>query len=348
MKTLIVIVVLFSVYILPATSLIKEWIPDINFENPNSWVNNKIPCPSDSITFPPGLLAIVSLPQSLSTRKIILPQNGGIVMSVDSEVIIGESYKPKSGCEVNSNEHAMFKVPELKPWLLSENWKTMTDLNEVRSNEAIPHLERIPCPNDIIRFKNNSNIIIDLQNVNYLSTGKYVLRGTTKMDSYDDSIRNMIFLNSLETMNNVCPGDFEDCTCMSSGIGRETILETLCENEKSFCKIPHCLNPIQPYGHCCKICGASVVVTIKSKEKQNLAAKLNSKMKNLYEKNYYGKVDGHLAIFSNDDENFVQIIAVDKGEYSGISDDFIEEFKKSNLDSFYNSNTRNLIILLLI
>lgn len=336
MKTLIVNVVLFSVYILPINGLIKEWIPNINFENPNSWVDSKKPCLSDTIQFPRLLLAIVSLPQTLSTRKIILPQNGGIVLPVDSEITIGESNKPKSGCKVKSNENALFKVPELKPWLLSENWKTMTDLNEVKTNEAIPHLERIPCPNDIIRFKNNSNIIVDLQNVNYLSFGKTVLRGTTKLDM-DDSIRNMIFLNALESMPNVCPVNFEDCTCMSSGLGRETILETLCENEKELCKIPHCLTPIQPYGHCCKICGATVVVTIQSKEKQNLAAKLNSKMKNLYEENYYGKIDGHLAIFTNDDEYFVQIIAVDKGEYSGISDDFIEEFKRKNLDSFYQS-----------
>lgn len=330
------------VYILPTNCLIKEWIPDINFENPNSWVDNKTPCPSDSIIFPQGLLSIVSLPKTLSTRKIILPQSGGIMLPVDSEITIGENNKQKSGCKINSNKNSLFKIPELKPWLLSENWKTMTDLNEVISNEAIPHLERIPCPNDIIRFKDNSNFIIDLQSVNYLSFGKTVLRGISKLDrTIDSQIRNMVFLNAMQSMPNVCPANFEDCTCMSSGVGRETILETLCENERTFCKIPHCLNPIQPYGHCCKICGATIVITIKSKEKQKLAAKLNLKIKNLYEENYFGKVDGHVAIFSNDDEHFIQIIVVDKGEYSGTSGDFIDEFKSRNLDSSYQSNFIN-------
>lgn len=338
MKTLIAIVVL-SVFIVPSNSLIKEWIPNINFENPNNWVDNKLPCPSDSITFPEELITLISLPQTLSTKQIILPQNGGIMLPFNSEITIGENKIQKSGCKSNSNEKALFKAPELKPWLLSENWKTLTDLNEVISNEAIPHLERIPCPNDIIRFKENTNIIVDLQDVNYVSQGKKQLLGNTEFPNrVNQQVKNMMFLNTVDMMENVCPKDFDDCTCMSSGIGRETILESLCENEREFCKVPHCLNPIQPYGHCCKICGSTVVITLKSDKKQAITAKLNSKMKNLYEKKYFGKIDGHVAIFSNDDDYFIQIIVVDKGDYSGISGDFIDEFRAKNLDSVYQSN----------
>lgn len=339
MKTLIAIVVLCTVYISPSNSLIKEWIPDISFENRNSWIDNKTPCPSDSIIFPEELLAVITLPKELHTKEIILPINGGLLMPSNSEIAIGENSEPKSGCRTNVNQKAIFKKPELKPWLLSENWKTLTDLNEIITNEAIPHLERIPCPNDIIRFKENTNFLIDLQDVNYLPLGKTAMYGNARLDSPWEAMGHMLFLNALQITKNVCPIDFDDCTCMSSGFGKETILDTLCENEKQFCKTPHCLNPIQPYGHCCKICGATAVITLESDGlKQSIAAKLNLKVKHFYEESYYGKIDGHVAIFSNDDgESFVQIIALDKGEYTGTSSDFIEEFKIKNLDSVYKS-----------
>lgn len=115
--------------------------------------------------------------------------------------------------------------------------------------------------------------------------------------------------------------DTAECSCHKN-IKQYKVYDLLCENEKPLCKPTHCKNPIQPEGHCCLMCGASIVLYGDSVGSVRDVVE-NLKQSYSYRNNLYTHIS---TIYDRNVSNHrIQIVAVDKGEYNGLSSNFVKE-----------------------
>lgn len=117
----------------------KQWLPNLNYENPKSWEKSKLPCPQDTIIFPEYFDAALTLPTKIKVDQIVMPNQGYLLMEPDS-VISFDKENLESQCRGHSKEEMKFKQPIVDLWFLSKNWLiTDADKKEMIDNPAVPH-----------------------------------------------------------------------------------------------------------------------------------------------------------------------------------------------------------------
>ncbi|XP_055627450.1 protein amnionless [Toxorhynchites rutilus septentrionalis] len=287
----------------------KVWQHDLNFDNPLNWANQNPPKPGQPLQFPTRLNAIVQFPSSVSSESITLPRDGVLMFpNGEASLAFGNGRKRQ--------EPAIFQTPVRKPYYAIENWKTVDDNTNrlIEMNQAVPHLERIPCQYETAVFSETPSPV-DFQYHEAIEVKDISYGGQRGLEEFRrflvTDIGGFVFYNAEEILirEGKCKSP-EKCSCQP-----EWVKGAVCPNE--VCKIPYCTNPIVPFGHCCAICGSVLRMDLlnfgESFDLSGFTRKLERKIaasdvdKSL--------VDYHISV-QND---ALQLVIVDKKDYDEIS-----------------------------
>ncbi len=278
-----------------------------------------------------------TIPEEINT--IILPSSGALMFQQNQEIkFIARQLK----CHSDSYNTEHFKLHVVQPmsWFDADNWQVK---DSPRQNQAIPHIDRIPCECDTVEFPTNKSLWIDLDYMSQLTVKQVKINDRT--DNLNEFLgtslgQTMFLTDQLSTFKEgKCEGS-NICGCHEPA-RFAGYLDTVCVNSE-VCHEPFCIDPIQPIGHCCPICGA--MIQIKANENicvSNLRS-INEYMELsvLMHDEYAGKVDAYVGMIrgEHDKDIQIQIIAVDREEYDELSNGFIKKMSDSKglVGSFKN------------
>lgn len=270
-----------------------------------------------------------NIPEEINT--IILPSTGSIIFQQNQEI----KFKPRQlKCHSDSYNTNHFKLHIIQPmsWFDTENWRIKGSLYQ---NKAIPHIDRIPCECDIVEFPTNHSLWIDLDYVPQLTVKQVKINDKTdSMNGFlDTSLGQTMFMyekNYVSFTEGLCEGP-KSCGCHEPSRFME-YLDSVCLNSP-VCHVPECLDPIQPIGHCCPICGGMIQFKVNELYCVSNLRSINEYMELSIMKfeEYADKVDGYIGMVRGKDDSDIkiQIIAVDKGEYNELSNAFIKTMSES-------------------
>ncbi|XP_058457748.1 protein amnionless [Malaya genurostris] len=303
-KTFIVLIPICQII-----SAYKFWRHTLEFDNPYNWVSEDLPTTGQSIHFPAKLNAIVSLPVTVNTEFLILPQTGALLIPGNDFSLIFDNEK-------KNRKPAGFKTPVRSPYYRTSNWLIIDDSTNtvVYPNSAMPHTERIPCQYETVVFPKKSSPVdlqyheaIIVKNINYSNT-----KGLDEFRSFlSTELGQFAFYNAEETLvkEGKC-GSPEKCPCQP-----EWVKSAVCANE--LCEIPHCLQPVVPAGHCCAICGSILIMDLinfgEKFELRDFSRKLDRKIAASDIDN--SLVDYHVSVYND----ALQLVIVDVNDYDGKS-----------------------------
>ncbi|GAB0094909.1 hypothetical protein DMENIID0001_102350 [Sergentomyia squamirostris] len=325
---------LVSNFIVPSISTeIKQWVPNFSFNDPLLWTNAHLPCPDQLILFPTYFYTLLDLPPTLTTKGFILPAYGILALPSNGQIDFNQNHE--DDCVAKSGvPTATFKHPESHFWYLSHNWRELNaDGAPKRINRAKPHMDRIPCTYDEVKFPRDRNFKVDFQMVPSVDFAK--IQDSSPEDfqrTYNSIEGQMIFNNADMIYVNSRP----DCTsdeCPCHAEYAVYVEAVLCENEKKFCEPALCLHPIKPPGFCCEICGASFQGDL---DKSNISL---TPLKNVIDRNLRTMSEAHdveyyVGIFLMDEKVHFQLIITDLGEYDEKSTKLMKRFQTSIIFPF--------------
>ncbi|XP_037042573.1 protein amnionless [Bradysia coprophila] len=272
----------------------------------------------------------VTLPEQVNT--IILPSTGAVMFQQNQEI---KFTARKAQCHSDSYNANHFKLHIIQPmsWFNTDNWQIKGRTQH--QNRAIPHIDRIPCECDDVEFSTNQSLWIDMD---YMS--EMVVKQVKINDRTDDlsnfletGLGQSMFMHTyFGTFKEGMCEDTKSCGCHSPAMFAE-YLETVCLNSE-VCHEPNCLEPIQPIGHCCPICGGAIQINVNRLYCMTDIHSANEYMQltTLMHDEFAGKVDAYIGMVrgAQEDDIKLQIVAVDREEYNEHSVGFINKMYNDN------------------
>lgn len=336
---------LVSNFMVPTISSgIKQWVPNFSFTDPRMWTQAHVPCADQLILFPAYFYALLDLPSIVRTKGIILPSFGALVFPQNGQIEF--NLNPVSDCEVKLRDSvAIFKKPDRHFWYLSHNWREIDDNNgPMKINTAKPHSDRIPCTYDEVRFPPDRNFVVDLQLNPRIDLGHVQLNDKV---IYPQELENFIMSREGQTMfKNGEVTRISSIMPLAKKIGLpchtspfEYYEAVLCYNEKEFCQIPHCLDPIQPKGFCCKICGASLLIDTQINE-QSMELIVKVLKSNLMALGEAHEIDYYVGVVEINKKLQAQLVITDVEEYNEKSTKLMRALLASVLHPYETSECR--------
>ncbi|KAK3923327.1 Protein amnionless [Frankliniella fusca] len=294
--------------------IVKEWKPSLLFSEPDNWEGGALPCPGDRVVFPrdlKGAPAYVSAggedSRIVEVREMQLPWLGTIVLgdegSVErnrfgilipdnrdsdsgrrSSLIIGGEESRSRACP---GRDVRWRGSPLRSWLDPGAWKPANLFVEPKDLEATPHLERIPCGQDVAVFKDVAFQIklpdfpvrvaaVAVGNNVYFSGGRARLDRRLRSNVVSDRRVIWVFRHGMMSATQVMAGSAQDLARLGEqcGLGVEDdaygaqqerapdqgqvyadeLAAAVCRHVT--CPVPHCDTPVRPHLHCCYVCGA--------------------------------------------------------------------------------------------
>lgn len=316
---------------------IKFWLPNLDLHDPNNWIENTLPCPSQGLIFPNNMFAMLQFPEVYITTSFILSDNGGFFLHPNLELVFLNEANHEQIADLNlCEDHPYhYKNPVIELWMLSKNWGVLSNnFTEIMPlNSAVPHAERIPCQYDVVAFGPNRSFVVDLQFAPSLSLHEIRIADSTYLPTFlptlfRTNVGQFVFPNNEETHMEIgkCLNTSQ-CECQETDIMRQ-----LCQNEEKYCEIPQCLHPIRPIGHCCDICGASIVMKLQASQKIDLLKLRAQIIKQIRMNNFKEDTfDYHLSFINNS----IQMVIVDKFLYNGLSLEIMNVIKGAIFDQLF-------------
>ncbi|XP_041976623.1 protein amnionless [Aricia agestis] len=286
----------------PAT---VKWLPNTSFNLPTSFKNGKLPCPKQTVVFPESTINAIEIDSDISISELVLPMEGELLFG-NAEVSFGPSID--SNCTDDGNVFYLEK--SISSWAQPDVWSSP------KFNEATPDAERIPCFEDIVEFPEKAQFSLLLPDQTQ-RVREIRIAGVTL--GHEEQVLDFVSMSYSGPQQFVLNkfGDLglevrlENCKSVSGCPCQNEILKVDCSSK--FCPKPTCVNPIQPVGHCCKICGGSILFGIdKSFDLLSFEEFVDSIVSS------YGK-EGLVYHIGRLPDDRVQVVVVDKGEYSGTS-----------------------------
>ncbi|XP_013201060.1 protein amnionless [Amyelois transitella] len=340
---------LFTFLVHLSTPTTVTWMRNAVFNLPQNFVGGKLPCSKQTVLFPEELQEPIRLVGNVSVSEIILPNDGELYLD---DVIIALGVDAEEQCE--DDRQVEFKDVSYSSWEDPDVWYSE------KFNEATPDAERVPCHEDIVLFPKNTQIDIELpKDTQYINM---MIIGDTEVLDVDslranfsfDFILNDYWETGLAFVNTKCSSK-AGCPCQIN------TPEIKCY--KKNCPEPKCLYPIQPTGHCCKICGGSI--TFETTPSFNMVAFKEtvdkivgsynrdqfvyhvSKLPQTWE-SFIDSTEREARNKFNDISGKVHVIVVEKGEYTGVSTEVINELyhSMSRMESkklFLSGNPINMV-----
>lgn len=270
-----------------------------------------------------------TIPEEINT--IILPSTGAIVFQQNQEI----RFKARqSKCHSDSYNTNHFKLHIIQPmsWFDTDNWRISGSQSQ---NQAIPHIDRIPCECDVVEFPTNHSLWIDLDYRPELTVKQVKINDRTdNLNGFlDTTLGQSMFIydkGDISFEEGLCEGT-KSCGCHEPARFVE-YLDSICINSP-VCHEPDCLDPIQPIGHCCPICGAMIQLTVNDEYCKSDLRSINEYLELAIRtrEQYADQVDGYMGIVrgEHDKDIKIQVIAVDKGEYNELSVGLIKRMSES-------------------
>ncbi|KAL0891827.1 hypothetical protein ABMA27_015091 [Loxostege sticticalis] len=292
------------------------WLPNRSMNLPGNYKDKQLPCSKQTVVFPESIQESVKIYSGFAASEIILPNDGEILFD-EGEIILGADPNDKS-CD-DRDKYSYYEDNSRGSWNQPDAWSSP------KFNKATPDAERIPCSDDVVVFPPGSQFTIQLPNViQYVKeidiSGEKMTTAEFQTRILGQSDENQQFIFGIEGYNSVYVST-KSCNLRSGCPCQENPLQINCALK--YCPVPRCSNPIKPVGHCCEICGGSLVFDItNSFSIKKLRELIRSVMGD-----DESRFDYHVGMlpYANPGEGTLsptkkyQVIVVEKGEYTGAS-----------------------------
>ncbi|NXG58543.1 AMNLS protein, partial [Hemiprocne comata] len=247
-----------------AAAVYKQWIPNTNFETSSNWDKGRVPCASDMVHFEKNkvISVFVRTPHMLS--DMFLPLNGELVLASGAGFAAFDgSWDP--GCD--SGAIVRFTDAEHHTWFDPTLWQVVSPGGELEPSGRIFSVdeERVPCHYDDVIFQpetsfwvniDSSQQVIRLRSVSLMGqelsspeAWAGYLQGCSAQLQFHGN-------GTLQVTGTGCP-DKSGCACGNAPDGHRICAALLGASGRQ-CPEPACWNPLQPLGHCCRVCGATI------------------------------------------------------------------------------------------
>lgn len=301
---------------------VKTWIRDRS----QPWGNNvgQNECKKSKAIFKKEIDGVLYMDnQQHQLQEVVLPTDGAIVLSTNSKV----QFTNISKC--GSDEVDLLDKSK-RLWFSTKSWH----IEGESVNTAKPHIFQIPCECDVVEFPSENIYAVDLEFVDEIVVDKVLINDRT--DNFEQflesSIGQKMFLNSeaVHFSQGFChPQKY--CGCHNPNRFRK-YTELLCVEESKYCEDAHCLEPLLPEGHCCPICGAILNFKIYDTCDFNITqmSEVGRKLRRFRNGKYVNKLHYFAGMIpgSTENNNIVQLVVTEVGEYSGISVEFMDYLTK--------------------
>ncbi|XP_055858342.1 protein amnionless [Episyrphus balteatus] len=343
---------------------IKKWIENPGFEYPSSWESGYLPCSQDEIVFPEFYSSAILLPTTIDITGITLPNNGALLLQPDGEIVFSSGLDNGFKCE-NSNQKAELKTTPTRHWFDPHNWMNLNNgSGKIENNAAVPHIERIPCSNELVQIPATGALSIDLSDVKTLRVGQINLDGLDVSKEFMEQLFKSELGEVMFKYASLTQVEYykdQQCGCHNSDIFWDYEWN-VCKHVQDICERPKCHTPIIPSGHCCAICGVMMKVIV-NKCDPSYTEKLSKMIAHsLKEQEMEEQLSYHVSYVDAGVKTYLQVIVVEKDDYEESSVKFMhhfnetvswDEFKSSTKEFFtsgrpYNPNGLRAALLLMI
>ncbi|XP_046748492.1 uncharacterized protein LOC124412560 [Diprion similis] len=246
-------VLLLAVLLPPRSSGIEvTWTPDLDWTRKSNWVDGFVPENGSRVVFPVEMRLSVGLPArsiALDVTGLQLPRDGGFALPKSGRLTISESD--------SSAKTAEWKTKGPLLWVDPNNWSSE------RSLTAVPHLDRLPCQDDVVVLPAPDRVFsLRMPNAEGVKIKGVRLNGTLgTLAPWDwrDAKSQEEFAAGPASVDYSGLKSCTNCPCQPEGSGRQMLWE-ICEVVEPSCE-SICDAPIRIEGHCCDFCGGRVQVT---------------------------------------------------------------------------------------
>ncbi|XP_071601608.1 protein amnionless isoform X2 [Heliangelus exortis] len=247
-----------------AAAVYKQWIPNTNFETISNWDKGRVPCARDMVHFEKNKEISVFVRSPHMLTDMYLPLNGEFVLASGAGFAAFDgSWDP--GCD--SGATLRFTDAENHTWFNPMLWQVVPPGRELEANEHLFSVdeERVPCHYDDVIFQPQTSFRINIdssQQVIHLRSISLMGQELSSPEAWAEYLQapsaQLQFHGNgtLQVTGTGCP-DKSGCPCGNSLDGHR-ICAALLRASGRQCPAPACRNPLQPLGHCCRVCGAII------------------------------------------------------------------------------------------
>lgn len=291
----------FLLTISVSSAALVTWSSSKSFNLPINFNDGKLPCSKQTVVFPETTYEYVRIQNDISVTGFILPKNGELMFD-DGSINLGYA---NDNCTEDGN---VYYLPKTKSaWAQPDVWRSP------KFNEATPDAERIPCYNDEVEFPENAEFFVDLPDETQTIAKLKIVGRNFSTESFTFYVKsgpnNQFNLNSFGETGVVV--DQKICSSRSGCPCQENMIKIQCSAK--YCPVPKCINPIQPIGHCCHICGGYLTLDINNSFNMMAFEESVARIIDSYGRNdltyHIGRLPGAK----------VQVVVVDRGQYVGTS-----------------------------
>ncbi|NXK29453.1 AMNLS protein, partial [Arenaria interpres] len=243
-----------------ATAVYKQWIPNTNFETASNWDKGRVPCASDVVHFEKNKVVSVFVGSPHALTDMYLPLNGEFVLASDAGFAAFDgSWDP--GCD--SGATVRFADAEHHAWFDPTLWQPVSPNRELDLGGRIFSVdeERVPCHYDDVIFQpetsfrvnvDSSRRVIHLRSISLMGQefsspeawAGYLGGPSAPLQFHGNG--------TLQVTGTGCP-EKSGCACGNAPDGHR-----ICAALGKQCPALTCRTPLQPLGHCCEVCGATI------------------------------------------------------------------------------------------
>lgn len=297
-RKIILCIILLSKY---SAAFEKHWLPDLEWQTANNWVDGRIPEIDNRVIFPQQTRHAVGVAatDNLRLSGIDLPRQGLLVLSRNGKLQLSDS---RTDAKVSkwSKEGNFF-------WADPANWNG--------SSIAVPHLERVPCRQDDVvlpSVNRTLSVLLPVREVQVKSIRLSNERQPFLEEEWINFQDRREFSRSRFTVKYaelyLTMHDCSKCSCQGNYMS--DYLEEICAIQRPRCGFTDCEYPLTVEGHCCPYCGGRV-----STSKQISLVTVQTAADEALE-GYTDKIAWHTRRSWN---GGVEVLVKEKGDYSGIT-----------------------------
>ncbi|NXJ74621.1 AMNLS protein, partial [Trogon melanurus] len=310
-----------------AAAMYKQWIPNTNFETTSNWDKGRVPCASDTIHFEKNKVVSVFLESPHVLTDMYLPLNGEFVLASGAGFAAFDgSWDP--GCD--SGETVRFADAEHHAWFDPRLWQAVSPGGELEPSGRIFSVdeERVPCHYDDVIFQPETSFRVNIdssQQVINLRSISLMGQELSSPEAWDEYLRGpsapLQFHGNgtLRVTGTGCP-DKSGCACGNAPDGHRICAALLGASGRQ-CPALVCRSPLQPLGHCCGVCGATINLDFTpdfdlQKFRDRLVQDLLSQPKYAGVQMAISKVhkaQTFLGVIPRSSTSFIQIVLIDDG-----------------------------------
>ncbi|KAM6274508.1 protein amnionless [Porphyrio hochstetteri] len=247
-----------------AAATYKRWIPNTNFETASNWDKGRAPCASDVVRFEKNKVVSVFVRSPHALTDMYLPLNGEFLLASGAGFAAFDgSWDP--GCD--SGATVRFADAEHHVWFDPTLWQAVSPDGELEPSGHIFSVdeERVPCHYDDVIFQSESSFWVNVDSSQRAITLRSISLMGQELSSPEAWARYLRGPSAplqfhgngtLQVTGTGCP-DRSGCACGNSPDGHR-ICAALLRASGGQCPAPACQSPLQPLGHCCRVCGATI------------------------------------------------------------------------------------------